>query len=172
MAEFVRIGTEGHEWEKLSSDWKAQTESLGEEFDEDYQLQPDLFLPLIGRNDKKAGLYAIQDNDHYESICQINVAGIPSYTKPVMRVRHITFAPRIDLASDEAIEAYSNALVETFYSVVKLSDEDGAMKAGHIHFHLPSPADRQFFTFMGQKFKDRELFADVASKGAWLYITL
>lgn len=172
MANFVRIGTEGHEWESLSDDWKAQTEAMGEEFDEGYQLQPDLFLPLIGRNDKKAGLYAVRGDNHYESICQINVAGIPGYSKPVMRVRHVTFAPRIDLADDESVELYSSALVETFYAVVQLSDGDGPMKAGHIHFHLPSPADRQFFTFMGQKFKDRELFADVASKGAWLYITL
>lgn len=172
MAEFVRIGAGAHEWDSLSHDWKLQTEALGEAFDEDYQLQPDLFLPLIGRNDKKAGLYAIRDNDHYESICQINVAGIPGYTKPVMRVRHVTFAPRIDLADDESVEVYSNALVETFGAVIQLSYDDGPMKAGHIHFHLPSPADRQFFTFLGQKFKDRELFADVASKGAWLYITL
>lgn len=172
IPEFVRIGTEPHGWAELAADWKAQTEALGEVFDEEYQMQPDLFLPLIGRNDKRAGLYAFRDNDHYEVICQLNTAGLPSYTKPVLRVRHITFAPRIDLSSDESIELYSNALVETFSAVVTLSVLEGPMKAGHIHFHLPSPADRQFFTFMGQRFKDRDLFADVATKGAWLYITL
>ena len=172
MAEFVRIGTAPHEWAELAADWKAQTEELGEVFDEEYQLQPDLFLPLIGRNDRKAGLYSLRDHGHYEAICQLNTAGLPSYEKPVLRVRHITFAPRIDLSDDESVEFYSNALVETFSAVVKLSLEESPMKAGHIHFHLPSPSDRQFFTFVGQRFKDRELFADVASKGAWLYITL
>lgn len=172
MAEFVRIGSAPHAWADLVQDWKSQTEGMGETFDEEYQLQPDIFLPLIDRNDPKAGLFAVRDNDHYEAICQLNTTGLPGYNKPVLRLRHLTFAPRIDLANEESVDYYAGALVETFFAVVGLATTEGPMKAGYVHYHLPSPADRQFFGIMGQRFKDREIFNRVDSKGAWLYITI
>lgn len=172
MAQFVRIGAAPHDWGDLVSDWQQQTVGVGETFDEDYQLQPEIFRPLIDRNDPKAGLFAVFDNSHYEAICQLNTTPLPGYVKQVLRVRHVTFAPRIDWSDDASTNFYSNALVETFYSVTNLARNAGPFAAGHVHFHLPSPADRQFFTFLGQRFKDQSLFNEVAAKGAWLYITL
>lgn len=172
MAEFVRIGTEAHQWSALVDDWRNQTEAAGEVFDEEYQLQPDIFLPLIGRNDRRAGLFAVFEEGHYLAICQLNTTGLPGYQKPVMRVRHITFAPQIDLTEEPTAESYSHALVETFFSVMALANADPDLEAGHMNFHLPSPSDRQFFTFLGQRFKEQRLFDSVASKGAWLYINL
>lgn len=172
MADFVRIGEHPHDWNALVADWDWQTQQAGEVFDEEYQLLPDIFRPLIARNDARAGLFAVYDNGHYDAICQINVASIPGYSEPVLRVRYVTFGPRIDLTNDESAQIYSSALVETFFSVITLASGASRMKAGHVHFHLPSPSDRQFFGFVGQKFRDRKLFELVESKGAWLYITL
>lgn len=169
--DFLRIGEGPHTWDALAADWKRQTESQGAEFDEEYQLTAALLHPLVDRNDRKAGLYAVHDNGAYHAICQINTAGIPGYRQPVMRIRFMTFEPSIDLGGVPP-DSYASALVEVFVGVVKLSMTQGPMEAGHVHFHLPSPNDQQFFALVGRNVADRGMFKSVEQKGAWLYITI
>mgnify|MGYP004548491659 CR=1 FL=1 len=172
MPDFVRVGAEPHTWGSLVSQWRAETESLGEHWDEEEQLQSDILRPLTERNDPKAGVYAtVDDNGQYRSICQLNTVGLPGYDKPVMRMRHLTFAPSIDL-SGQAVDPYIEALVETFWRVVRLCRTPGRMNAGFMNFHLPSPNDRTFFMVVGDSFVSNNLFGSIASKGSWLYITM
>jgi hypothetical protein len=168
---FVRIGSSApHSWSALVDDWRGQTELLDEHFDEVEQLQSDILHPLVQRNDPRAGVFALHDGLQYRAICQINTAGIPGYDHPVMRVRHLTFAPVIDLGNDDT--AYAEALIEIFWNVLTHCKSEGKMKASYLNFHLPSPQDRNFFTAIGLRFADRDLFESIDPKGAWLYITI
>jgi len=168
-SEFVRIGTHGHDWGNLSQDWRQPTENLNEQFVEEDQLRSEIFKPLVDRNDSRAGIFAIYENGTYHAVCQLNAAPLPGYTAPVMRMRHLTFSPHIDL-SDEPIDTYVTALVNTFFEVVSLCKAEGSMKAQFLNFHLPSPSDRHLFTVAGNRFLAHNLFKSVEPKGAWLYI--
>lgn len=169
--ELVKIGTGAHTWEALVADWKAQTESQDEEFDESLQLTANILKPLAERGDPAAGVYAHYRDKAYWATCQINTANLPGYKLPVMRVRFLAFSPIIDLGDDN-INLYSSTLVEVFVNVMNLCMGDGPMKAGHIHFHLPSPQDRTFFTLLGSNIAATGTFKTVEAKGAWLYITI
>lgn len=168
--QFVRIGGEGDTWDDLCADWKSQTEALGRVFDEELQLEADVLKPLVLRNALKAGLYALKGDGRYLAVCQINTVNIPGFKEPVMRIRFLTFAPSIDLG-DVSIEAYVEVLIEMFFGVVNLCVSEGVMRAQHMHFHLPSPSDRQYFAAVGRNVAEQGTFKSVDSKGAWLYIT-
>lgn len=170
-AEFVRIGTGEHTWDALVESWRVETEALGEIFDELEQLQSDILLPLVQKNDPKAAVFSVYEDGKYISVCQLNTVGLPGYDGPVMRMRHLTFAPSIDLG-EAGLEPYIDGLIETFWQVVRLCHEDGKMKASYMNFHLPSPADRHYFTIASKSFIKHKLFDAIDSKGAWLYITM
>lgn len=167
---FVKIGSRGNSWNALEADWKAQTEALGETFDASIQLEEAVLRPLAERNSRKAGVFALHDERGFLMICQINTAGIPGYHEPVMRIRFLTFAPIIDLG-DIPLEEYIDILVEGFVGVVNLCVSQGPMKSPRMHFHLPSPSDRQYFAAVGRNIAEGGAFKSIDSKGAWLYIS-
>jgi hypothetical protein len=171
MAELVRIGQDPHTWDALTASWRSETEALEEIFDDVEQLQADILKPLVERNENKAAVFALFENGRYRSICQLNTTGLPGYDAPVMRMRHLTFAPSIDLSGD-SLEPYIDALLQTFWQVLQLCRADGPMSATFMNFHLPSPNDRHFFTIAGNSFMNHKLFKSIVSKGAWLYITM
>lgn len=166
---FVKLSAGGDTWEKLLEDWERQALDLGEQFDRDVYPNS-LFSPLLDANEKNAGIFALKSGNTFLAACQLNAAYLPGYAEPVLRMRHLTVCPTLDL-SDDGGEAYGKALVDVFFEVVNLCMGEDGMSAKHIKFHLPSPSDRQFFAAVGRILQGRNVFGSVESKGAWLYIS-
>lgn len=130
----------------------------------------EIFRDLVERDAADAGVYALKSGQGYLAVCQLNSAWLPGYTEPVMRMRHLTVSPTLDL-SDDTGTGYGAALVDVFYEVVNLCMTESDMAAKHIKFHLPSPADRTFFAAVGRELHSKNVFASVEARGAWLYIS-
>lgn len=169
IARLVKLSSNGDSWSDLLDDWERQATDLGENFDRDVYPNS-LFSPLLNGGDKNAGIFALKSGGTFLAACQLNAAYLPNYTEPVLRMRHLTVCPTLDL-SDDGGESYGRALVDVFFEVVNLCMEEGDMAAKHIKFHLPSPADRQFFAAVGRALQGKNVFGSVESKGAWLYIS-
>ena len=167
--EFVRLNDGPDSLTSLKDDWKRQAEDLGEAFYEDAYPE-DIFQELIGRANTRAGVFALKEGDSYLAVCQLNSAYLPGYTEPVMRMRHLTVSPTLDLSEDSALR-YGRVLVEVFSEVVNLCTAKGDMASKHMKFHLPSPADRTFFAAVGHALHGADVFTSVESRGAWLYIS-
>ncbi|NTF43056.1 hypothetical protein [Rhizobium rhizogenes] len=168
--EFVRLLEDDGTWQAFQDDWRAQCEPFEEDFDTYAEATFSAVREIIEKEKKKAGVFALRIEGKHVAMCQINTAAIPRYDAPVMRVRFITLSPEFDLAEKE-IEDYANVMVELLTQVVILSRTSGEMKTRYIKFHLRSPADRQFFTAFGKGLHESKYFDNVATQGAWLYIS-
>lgn len=169
-SKIVRLLAGDGSWGDFEADWRAQCSSYGEEFDSYAEGTFSVVRDLIDKEKEDAGVYAFYDEDHHISMCQVNVAGLPGYDSPVMRVRFLTLSPDFDFG-DKSVDEYAIVLVTTLAGILALSDAEGTMKARHIKFHLSSPADRQFFATLGRGLDEAEEFTSVTMRGAWLYIT-
>lgn len=170
-AKFTRLLEETGTWMSFESDWRAQCADLEEDFDSYAEATLSVVRDIIRVEKKKAGVFALQNNDKYLAMCQINRAALPGYDAPVLRVRFITFCPDVDLR-DLPQNEYGRMLVSLLTEVLVLAKTDPEMGSRHIKFHLRSPADVQFFTALGQGLHDTKSFETVVTRGAWLYITL
>jgi hypothetical protein len=168
---FTRLLEETGTWMSFENDWRAQCEALQEDFDGYAEATLSVVRDIIQVEKKKAGVFALQNDEKYLAMCQINRAALPGYDGPVLRVRFITFCPDVDL-QDLPQNEYGRMLVSLLTEVLVLAKTDPEMGSRHIKFHLRSPADVQFFTALGQGLHDTKSFETVVTRGAWLYITL
>ena len=157
-------------WGVLKDDWQRQCEPHGETID-DYAIGAmstieDLVLTPAARA-KPLGLYDTMGNCH--AVCFANIANIPGYREPVLRIRHIVLSPNYDFGALDS-SAYEAAITTMFAGVV--SRAFGDMRAKHIKFHLRSPADVSFFSAVAKTLASVPVFQTVQMKGAWLYLDL
>lgn len=170
MTNFVQLKSDDGSWAALLEDWKKQCEAFDEDF-EDYAAGSLAVLQkLVDEPEKGAGVFALEVDGKYFTVCQINVTPLPKYTGPVMRVRYLSLSPYLDYG-DVDTTPYSLILGHTFFNVVKLSEVYGWTQAEHIKFHFRSPSDNTFFTNLGKSLEKVDEFTSVQMKGAWLYIT-
>ena len=157
-------------WDAFKADWKSQCEKYDEDF-EDYASNTfDTISEIITTDEKKSGIFAFKEDGKFISMCQLNVAGLPKYDSPVMRIRFLTLCPDIDFG-ETTIDEYGNILTTTLASILAISSHVDDLKVNHIKMHLRSPADRQFFAMLGKGLNETDVFASVQTVGAWLYIT-
>jgi hypothetical protein len=170
--DFVPLSVADGSWAQFTSDWQTKATELGAELEGYEEFVFPLFADIVeGRHEnnhaRQAYVYALRNPDGFLAVCQINVAPIPKYTQPVLRVRHLKFSPLYDFGDASTYE-YGDVLVELLAQVMVLSIE--TVKAPHIHFHLPSPNDRSFFAALGRELSGQKPFNEVVVKGAWLYV--
>lgn len=168
--EFVRLLRDNGTWDAFETDWRAQCESLGEDFEFYAGSTFSVIGDLVAREQRNAGVFALKIGDKYPAMCQVNKAGLPRYDSPVLRTRYMTLAPEYDLA-DRTITDYGDVLLSLLFEVLKLAYLDDNLECQHIKFHLRSPQDAAFFAALGRHMKERDLFASIETKGMWLYIT-
>lgn len=171
--DLVKVAEADGSWEELTKAWKAQCERYGESLD-DYAIASmpilsDLAADSSNSVQRKAGVFALTSDGVFEAACHANVALLPGYKGPVLRMRHITFSPKFDYDSAIEINQYERALVGVFVGTLRLSY--GEMKADHIKFHLRSPAERMFAQAFTKALDDNVDFSQVETKGAWLYLS-
>ena len=169
-SELIQLLEEDGTWDAFEQDWEDQCASYGEDFNEYASGTFHVVRDLIAEKQRKAGVFAFWADNTHMSICQVNVAGLPRYDSPVMRVRYLTLSPDFDFGT-KTIEEYANALVHAFAGILHLSDIEGEYNVNHIKFHLRSPADRPFFSMLGNTLNESEEFKSVQMVGTWLYIT-
>lgn len=170
LSEVVRLLAHDGTWDRFIADWEAQCTTYEESLS-DYAVGTfSVIDDLVREEQKKAGAFGFFNEDKFVAVCQINVAGLPKYTSPVMRIRHLTLSPDLDFG-EKPIEEYANALVFTLAGILHLSDTHEHMTVRHINVHLRSPADRPFFTTLGKGLDSSDEFASVQTRGSWLYIT-
>lgn len=168
---FIRLLDETGTWQSFESDWRDQCQALDEDFDGYAEATLSVVRDIIQTEKRRAGVFALQNKDKHLAMCQINRAPLPGYDSPVLRVRFVTFCPDIDLR-DLPQNEYGRMLVSLLAEVLVVAKTDPEMGSRHVKFHLRSPADVQFFTALGQGLHDTKSFETVATRGAWLYITL
>lgn len=166
----VRLGSDGHSLEGLIENWRKQAESHGEEFDQS-AYPVGLFEPLEAAGRPQAGVFALHYGGEYLAACQLNSAYIPGYQNRVMRLRHLTISPTLEL-TDQSVDQYGLVLFDVLSGVINLCLDNGPMRSPHLKFHLPSPADRQYFATIGRNLASRKVFASVEARGAWLYMDI
>lgn len=158
-------------WDALESDWRRQCQIYNENFDEYASGTFAVVKDIIDTKNDSAGVFAFRDSQKHLSLCQINTAGLPGYSTPVMRIRYLTLCPDLDFG-DAEISDYAETLITTLAGVIALAKNDNKLNARHIKFHLASPADRPFFASLGSGLNESEGFESVQMRGAWLYMTL
>jgi hypothetical protein len=166
---FLRLTTADNSWDDFLADWRGQCEAQGEEFSLYEQGPIQVVRDLAeGPLQEEARVYGLKKGKHYCAMCQVNRTLLPGYNGKVLRVRMMYLSPYYDFG-DYPVEEYTDILISLFGNVAELSY--GEMESPHIKFHLRSPADRQFFATLGSKLDKSPVFASVALRGAWLYIT-
>lgn len=163
------LGTDNGSWQHLKFLWRSQCADFGEDFDSYGQATFSVLDPLADLGHPRSGVYGFFSSDSdCDLVCEANRAIIPGYNGHVLRVRHMTFAPKFDFG-DEPVDAYGHALVGLFSGMLNLSNSLG--DTPHIKFHLRSPSDRTFFHALATPLGTLPIFESVAVRGAWLYVT-
>lgn len=169
-AQMEQLQKDDSSWEIFCDDWKVQCENNNEDFN-DYAFGTFAVLrDLIDNPENNSGVFAVKANGSYVSVCQINVASLPNYPSPVLRVRYLTLSPDFDFGA-KTVDEYADALVCSLIGVIAVSDSDGVFNAKNIKFHLRSPSDQPFFKALGKGLNETDSFTSVQTVGAWLYIT-
>ncbi|MCF3974008.1 hypothetical protein [Paracoccus salsus] len=157
-------------WDAVEQSWSRECREHGEDLDE-YAIGS---LPVVKdladtphQRTRALGLFDTGGRCH--AICQANVAVIPGYKEPVLRVRHLLLSPAYDFGDLDG-GAYAMALTSVFAGVVKAAFT--TLPAKHVHFHLRSPADVSFFGAVAKTLASLPTFETVQMRGAWLYLTL
>ena len=155
-------------WQKLVAKWQSQCDE--EEFDIFRDGTFGFLEKLIENPEPSADVLCSTGDAGPALICQVNTAAIKGYDSPVLRVRHIVLSPYYDLNNVQDVE-YGKILVNMFYDVWELSDQEGPHKARHLKFHLKSPSDQVFFAAVAEGLKRATEFESVQMGGTWLYVT-
>ncbi|WP_147279059.1 hypothetical protein [Paracoccus versutus] len=157
-------------WAAVYADWSKHCIRYGESI-EDYAVGSlSTIQELAEKNEPKAAAYGLFDSDgNCHAMCHANVANIPGYKHPVLRVRHLLLSPDYDFGEYGAAE-YANVLTSIFAGVVAKAFTD--LPAKHVKFHLRSPADVAFFNAVAKTLASLPTFDTVQMKGAWLYLDL
>lgn len=167
---YIQLLKEDGTWDDFQKDWEGQCKKFDEDFADFASGTFSVVGELVENKQRKAGVFAFCNRDTHISMCQINVAGLPKYDSPVMRVRFLTLCPDFDFG-ENTIEEYATALVAAFAGILALSNTEGDYGVNHINFHLKSPADRSFFSALGKGLNESDDFKSVQTVGSWLYIT-
>lgn len=171
MTDLVQIKKDDGSWDNLVVEWKAQCENFDEEYDQFAMASLPILADCAGSVDISEGVFALQENSKTRAICRANSVHIPGYAGKVLRIRHILMSPEVDFG-DASIEEYARVLSKLFVGAVKISVV--ALPSPHIKFHLPSVADRQFFSYVENSISGTQsvrLFKSFKVRGSWLYIT-
>ncbi len=170
-SEFVKLHESDGSWGVFEKDWREQCERIGEDFDSFAGLTFSVVKDLVHTENGKAGLYALRMEGSHVAMCQLNYATIPGYQEPVIRTRFITLSPTYDL-TDVGEGAYSKAMIDLLYHVIRTGALDKTMKTRHVKFHLRSPADKAFFTAVGRGLNESDVFESVKTIGQWLHVSI
>lgn len=168
--EFIKITRQDNTWGDLQGSWRKECEACGEEFKSYAKSTFATLDDLLGDEHPRAWVFALRAGGRFPALCQINRANLPGYDGPVIRVRFLTVSPDYDLTAKPQAE-YGALLVQLLTQVLTLASTP-ALSAKHVKFHLSSPSDQQFFSFLGTRLGETGEFDDVKFYGAWLEIKL
>lgn len=157
-------------WQQVKEDWGAQCARNGDDLSEYAVSSLSVIDELATNPTNNAKVYGLfSETGLCHAVCHANVANLPGYKKPVLRIRHLLLAPEYDYGDLDA-SAYAYALTSVFSNVIGLSFNE--MKAMHIKFHLRSPGDVNFFSTVTGALSRIPTFRAVHMRGAWLYLDL
>lgn len=158
-------------WEQIALTWESQCNSFNENFT-DYGVasMPVLQELATGPALRNAAIFSVSgENLEPVAMFHANSAFLPGYNGAVLRIRHITFAPRFDLDETLSLDDYMVALIDVFVSSIAISYKE--MVAPHIKFHLKSPAERMFGERFTEALQSRDEIKAVDLRGSWIYIS-
>jgi hypothetical protein len=168
----VRLVHSDGTWDTFCTQWKDQCVSVKEDFDtyanDAMQVLKDVSSKeIVLSKQRHAWVVALYKDNEPLVASMVNVAPIPGYKQPVMRIRQLTVCPLLDygeIAEDE----YAEALIQITWQLYQLSNS--TLNSRHIHLHLRSPADVAFFSAFGKSLNGSSVFNSVTTHGAWLHI--
>lgn len=168
--ELRRLSEKDGSWSAVETDWQRECGDHGEDIAE-YAIGA---LPVVRDvavkgHDRTDALGLFDTNGKCHGICHANLASIPGYRDPVLRVRHLLLSPAYDFGDFDA-KHYALALTSMFAGVVGAAFTTHTAK--HVRFHLRSPADVAFFSAVANTLSRIPTFESVQMKGAWLYLDL
>lgn len=167
-----RISCEDGTWDQLISSWEIQCKEVEDDF-ANYAVDSMPVLAEAAATTEQAsrarttwaiGLY---DSTRPLVAALANLAPIPGYKSPVLRIRQLTVCPLLDFGA-LSDDTYADTLIELTWGIYRLSQNE--LAAGHIHLHLRSPADVAYFQAFGKNLDGSNVFDSVTHKGAWLRI--
>ncbi|MGQ3100490.1 MAG: hypothetical protein ACT6Q5_08595 [Sphingopyxis solisilvae] len=167
-----RLLTADGTWQKFCGEWQSQCGEIEEDFDS-YAVDAMPVLQNLAETEKQPSnqrhswAVALYDINRPLVAAMVNVAPIPGFKDPVMRIRQLTVCPLLDFGA-LSDETYADALIQTTWQLYKLSNDPLSSK--HIHMHLRSPADNVFFSAFGKSLDGESVFDSVTHRGAWLRI--
>lgn len=165
----VRVSRENGLWHKLLNEWSGQCELFGEDLGEYATSSMTVIRPLAeDTQTPNAGVYALNVNDSFAGLCQLNCTFLPGHDGKVLRVRHIVHSPRFDFDSGITLGDYQDFLSELLVGVFVCSINE--MRAPYVKFHFKSPAERSFFAALKSALQAQAVFEEVEMVGSWLYI--
>ena len=163
--QFQQVLKKDGSWKALYDQWAEMCAEHDATIDDFGPI--DIFQQLVDEERDDAGVFSVIKDGTHLSACQLNVTRLPKIRGLVLRVRHITVNPTFDF-EDVPVDEYGALLAGSFLGVIEMSH--GRYKSDRIHIHLKSPADRNFFTTIGQILEEKDVFKSITPKGMWLYI--
>lgn len=166
----VRLRQDDGSWGNFEADWRAQCEGFGEDYDQFALGSLPVLRELAGETRDDAGVFGLSGEDGtFAAVAQANSTLLPGYTGKVLRVRHMLMSPTLDFG-ELSVQEYAVIMSRLFTRAVGLAFK--SMPSAHVKFHLRSPTDRHIFSSAIETMREFEIFASVAMRGAWLYLTL
>lgn len=159
-------------WGKLESDWEQQCSEVND-YQDGYAVDSLPVLKQIAEKEEPESrqritwAVALYDTSRALAVAMVNLAPIPNYDKPVLRIRQVTVCPLLDFGALSE-DTYADTLVQIMWQLYKISED--SLKSGHIHMHLRSPTDVAFFRAFGKNLDGSSVFDSVTHQGAWLRI--
>ena len=96
-------------------------------FEEDFETYSEatfsLIRDLIDEEKRDAGVFGLRMGGKFSAMCQLNKAGLPRYSSPVLRVCHITLSPEYDL-TDKPLKEYAEVLINLLMGVLEVAHVD------------------------------------------------
>jgi hypothetical protein len=168
-----RVSTSDGTWQALLDSWEQQCQEVTGDCLENYAIDSLPVLQEIAEITEQPSkqritwAVALYDQTRPLVAAMANLAPLPNYDRPVLRIRQLTVCPFLDFGALSE-DTYAETLIELTSGIVSLSQNQ--LAAGHIHVHLRSPADVAYFQAFGKTIDGENVFDSVTHKGAWLRI--
>jgi hypothetical protein len=169
--ELRRLNKRDGSWAKLETDWRAECDTYGEDFESYAEASLSTLRDECDDDtvDPSSGVFGLYDDEgRLHAACFLNSTFLPSYTGKVLRVRHFVLSPYYDFEPLD-LEDYAIPFAAYFVALVECSER--ILVSQHIKIHYRSPYDRQFFAAFGMQMRSTGRFSTVESKGMWLYLS-
>lgn len=154
-------------WNEIKNNWIKEYKKYETD---DYELSIpssfQIFQEIIITQADNIQIFSLDDKEgKSQALFQGNIASIPKYDSPVLRIRHIIFSPIWDFEIKN-VDEHSKLWGELFSEIANLAINK---QIKHIKIHMNSPYEaKMLFANVAKSLEKQGIFSNVRDYGAWV----